>query len=661
MSEAEEQLENLNNFLVELEKDPSNRDLINEIFRIAHTLKGNAASLEYNKLSELAHKTENLLGLIRDGKAEATPEIVDLLFECLDELERGLEEIKEHGQEPEDMDFSDIYSKLEEMIQKIDSSPGVQEAPQQETSQEKESLQEEISIDMNQIDLEAVNAAREEIENGKVYCLRVVFQDSCEMPQARAALLIEELKKRGRIIKTSPEVKELTGKTMVVLLVTGVVLENELEDIKRVVGEIQELKASLFNEAGAIEPAEKSMETEESPQEKKRDIKNPVKEVTSIKVDVKSLDKLMNLIGELVINQIRLKELIKKYADEDLKEVTETFARLILDIQDEVMEARMIPVEQVFNRFPRMVRDLARSSGKKIDFQIHGGENKLDRLVLEKIGDPLVHLLRNAVDHGIEPPEERIAAGKPEVGRVTLSAIRLRNKVVLEIEDDGRGMDPEEIKRAAIERGVISKEKAQELDREQLIELIFEPGMSTKKEVTKISGRGVGMDVVKKEIKELGGHVYVYTQKGKGTKVTLELPLTVAVIRTLMVKLGTETYALPLSNIKSIEVVKTPELKSIRGSLVALLRGRDVPLIDLAESLGCPRTPEQLEKLKKQLLLVVVEKKNEMVGFVVDEILGEQQVILKTVRYLKKVQGVSGATILGSGEVSLILDLDAFT
>ncbi|WP_300919617.1 chemotaxis protein CheA, partial [uncultured Desulfovibrio sp.] len=389
------------------------------------------------------------------------------------------------------------------------------------------------------------------------------------------------------------------------------------------------------------------------------------KSSSTIRVDHERLDHLMNLIGELIINRNRYTLIARSLeGSEDsinvaevaqsLSETTYAMARISDDLQDTIMKVRMVPVSSVFSRFPRLVRDLSRKSGKEVDLIMEGEETELDKSVVEVIGDPLVHLIRNSVDHGIEPEEQRLAQGKPAKGKVTLRAFHKGNSVAIEIEDDGKGIDPNKMREVAIKKGIISPEEAAQLDDREAIELIFAPGFSSAEKITDISGRGVGMDVVRTNIKNLKGSVNTYSEVGKGTRFTLSLPLTLAIIDALMVNVSGQMYAIPLDAVSETTKIETVRLTDVKGRKAVTLRGEVLGIVELSEMLGLPRSTETLPEV---LSVVVIHDNERRLGLVVDELLERQEIVIKPLgAYLGDLKGISGATIMGDGSVILILD-----
>jgi len=679
--ESEEHLQQLNESLLGLEQNPDDMEYINNMFRSAHTLKGMSATMGFNTIAELTHEMENIMDMIRKSQITLTEKIIEIQFECLDTLELLVENIDN----PEAVDVSAIKTKLHDIL---NSASCVQEntVPSTSVSKLNECINEKnINVEITpgritnattavpcktainteteftQKELEELQNATENGQN--IYILKIFLDESCVLKAARSSMVLMNLNKIGKVLKTKPGEKELEEEkfdfSFTVVAVTSECMESVQQKMEKI-SEIKKVelipihphgeKPDIFMED--VDEEKNLQSTNKNIHQKKNEY---VKTGQSIRVNIERLDNLMNLVGELIINKIRLNQLASGIKSKDLEEALSTLDRLTNEIQTEVMESRMVPIDQIFSRFPRMVRDLAKSEGKQINLVIEGKEIELDRTVLDEIGDPLVHLLRNAVDHGLESTEERIKAGKSPEGLLRLAASRQRNTVLIEVQDDGQGMDPAKIKDAAVRKGLISKEEVAKLSDDEAINLIFMPGFSTKNVITDVSGRGVGMDVAKTKIESLGGSISVKSVLGKGSIVTLQLPLTIAIIQSLMIKTAGETYAIPLNNVVRDVGIKSKDIKTIEGQEVILLRGEVLPLIRLNKLLDCPVEVKD----KENLIVVVVEKMGNHFGFVVDELLGQQEVIIKSLdnKVLRSVKGFAGATILGDGTVCLILDI----
>ena len=652
-AEANEHLQQLNHTLLELEQDNSNLENIKIMFRAAHTLKGMAATMGYNKIAEVTHEMENLMDSIRNQEIDINSTIINVLFECLDQLEYGIENIETEC----NMDISAILFRLNEVSSNAEKHDHVAEnitcVPE--------------SIDLKEDDIKKCQSLCED-KDSSIFNVQVTLDETCLLKTARTGLVLRELDKMGTVVKTVPSQEDIdSGKIDNEINLVFVTANNENVVIEKIskVSEISNVKIDPLDLDNilAAEKTESMPSIPSTPTSTSKSMKNSmnednVKSVQSVRVSIERLDNLMNMVGELLINKSRLNQLAIELETKKLDETLASLDRLTNDIQVEVMDARMVQIDQVFNRFPRMVRDLSIEQKKKISFLTEGNEIELDRTVLDEIGDPLVHLLRNAVDHGIETPEERIAKNKTETGSLNLKASRLRNNVLIELQDDGRGIDPVKMRDVAIKKGLFERAQANDLSDREAMYLIFEPGFSAAEEVTDISGRGVGMDAVKNKIEDLGGSVELESVIEKGTTIRLKLPLTVAIIQSLLVNVGEETYAVPINNIVRDEVIEQDDIRSIKGEKVVNLRGEVLPLVDLHDVLSVPQNKENYRD-NNNLLVVVVEKAGQHIGLIVDKLLGQQEVIIKTLdnKLLKNVKGFSGATILGNGNVALILDV----
>jgi two-component system chemotaxis sensor kinase CheA len=672
-AESEEHLQQLNDSLLGLEQNPNELEYINTMFRSAHTLKGMSATMGFNTISELTHEMENLMDMVRKSQVEVSNGLIDILFECLDTLEALVEAVDSS----EEVDIAHLQATLTQAmegtmpVQEIKGSVAAsidtiqneisKEIPDKtaETEAEAEVATVPDNIELSDNEKQAIKEAVD--EGNRVVSLKVILDESCVLKSARSTLVLINVSKMGEIIKCVPTEAELEDEKFDLEFTVIFATKSGDEDIVGTIKKISEIKevipATIAESSGTEEKAqekkaEKSEEKKSASAVKRSDA---VKSIQSVRVNIERLDNLMNLVGELIINKIRLNQLASDLNAKDLDESLANLDRLTNEIQTEVMESRMVPIDQIFSRFPRMVRDLAKSEGKQINLIIEGKEIELDRTVLDEIGDPLVHLLRNAVDHGIESEEERKQLGKPVAGLVRLAASRQRNSVLIEVEDDGKGMAPDHLRDVAVKKGILSREEADKLSDNDALNLIFMPGFSGAKVVTDISGRGVGMDAVKTKIEALGGSVKISSVPGQGSIMKLQLPLTVAIIQSLMVTVAGETYAIPLGSVIRDVGIKASDIKTIEGKEVIMLRGEVFPLLRLHDVLECPTEEEE----KQNLIVVVVEKMGSNIGLVVDGLLGQQEVIIKTLdnKLLKNMKGFAGATILGDGSVALILDI----
>jgi len=674
LDEVEEKLEALSQNILVLEREHENEEAVKEMFRAAHTIKGSSAIMGFQKMTLLTHEMESILDRIRGGILKVNTDIINLLFECIDSLKLLQEEIIS---EEDDFVIEPIVKKIKAMFE-----PEVQETSLTESSPLE-------GQELNDIDLEVIKDAQ--VNGLKPIWITVTVEEECQMKGVRAYLVFHNLQDFGEVIKCDPNVEDIQdGNFEEVFKV--LLLSNEEGDMVRAsLQGISEIKSIEINElfvdygkeetileskteAGQVGPELKQVDNtttenktkpnNSTPENQSKKPNTDKKPAQTVRVNVDKLDKLMNLVGELVIDRGRLTQVTNELGVrigtdelvEHLGEITSHLAQVANELQDEIMKARMLPVDQVFNRFPRMVRDIAQKLSKDIEFNISGGETELDRTVIEAIGDPLVHIIRNAADHGIESPEERKAIGKTSIGTINLSARHQENYVLITVEDDGKGLDPEKLKAKAIEKGLISEEEAKLMSSQEALEIIFYPGFSTTQTVNDVSGRGVGMDIVRTHIQSINGTVEIDSQIGYGATFYIKLPLTLAIIQALLVKVKEQMYAFPLVNVTEILKVTTKDIKFINEQEVIVMRGEILPLYPLAELFGL--TAKGSHKEQKGLFVVVVGIGEKRVGIVVDDLLGEQEIVIKTLgKYIGEIAGISGATILGDGKVALILDV----
>jgi two-component system, chemotaxis family, sensor kinase CheA len=807
--EAREHLQALNQALLGFEKEPGNTEFVNVMFRSAHTLKGMSATMGFTEVAELTHKMENLLSPIRQGELACSPEIIDLLFKCLDSLQ---EMVEAHiSQEEHEVDIRELVTELLRLTASGSAPAPPPPPPAPPTPAPVEKPQAAVYPAASAPGLhDAVSTAR---NNGReVFHVHVVLDESCELRNVRSFMVLKELKSAGDILHCTPDEETLINKeygcafdlllstndaeseiehaglsvlevesvtaqvfkseasasqagpgvaqadltsifslTEYTLSVVGQATEagfrldyihvqldagctlksaraymvnrklEELGEIIAIKPDVEDIEFERFDrdlhfllltqaESGAIKPALNSIseldmiEVEEGAQlvaptaaattapipaaapsapagappveeaaapaaepdkpraiQKADEEKKPIDKTAdkaratqTIRVDTERLDALLNLVGELVIGKTRLAMLAGEIRRPDLTDTIEQFSHIVFDLQSVVMQTRMVPIETVFNRFPRMIRDLAKARGKQIELVMTGGETELDRTVIDEIGDPLVHLIRNALDHGIEPPQERTAKGKPPTGTLTLAAFHEGSHVFIQIRDDGAGIDPERTKHSAVKKGLITQEQADALTREQAVELIFAAGLSTVEQVTDISGRGVGMDAVRSKLDLLGGDIKVTTELGVGSTFSIKLPLTLAIVKALLVKIAGEDFAIPLSYIEETLRIQPSKIQKANQQDVILLRGEILPLIYMRQLLLSPDTPRETD----DWFVVIVRSDTQRVGLCVDATIEMTEIVIKSLgKYLLNTRYISGGTILGDGTVALILDV----
>ncbi|WPC41090.1 chemotaxis protein CheA [Clostridium sp. JS66] len=672
LEESMDNLQTLNESLLQLEQEPENIDKLNEIFRVAHTIKGMAATMGFNEMAELTHKMEDVLSEFREGKLKVTQKVVTVLFKCLDTLEQMVNNISD-GVEDE-VSIVDIMNELETIKEFADENPQMESKPE-EPVKEESAAGKKVNIELNEYDINVVKQAED--KGFKCYQIKIFLSENTLLKSARAFLVFKNLEDFGEIIKSVPSTEDIENENFDFEIDLILLSTKEKDDVSNSLMNISEVdRVSVTDvdvkqeKAKRIEEKSKDDEVKAKAHEQKpaiqpkpaatntpaKSVKAPHKETThkkahqSVRVDLERLDKFMNMVSELVIHRTRLEQISSNYKFNDLNETLEQVARTTSDLQDLVMKIRMLPVDTVFNRFPRMIRDLSVELDKEMELIIQGSETELDRTVIDEIGEPLIHLLRNAADHGIEPKEERLAKGKSEVGKIKLIAYQEGTKAVIKVEDDGSGVPVDKVK-AKAERLGINTEGMSDND---IRNLIFMQGFSTNEQVTDISGRGVGMDVVKTKISALGGTVDLISEKDKGSSFIIRLPLTLQIIQALLVKVGTETMAISLGYIDRVIDYSDDLVKMTNNKEVIIHNGNVTPLVRLSNRLNLTKE----DSAKNYIVIVNVGEKT--VGLMVDGLFGQKEIVIKPLG--KTLQGLKeyiGATILGDGLVTLILDVAA--
>lgn len=673
LEESLENLQTLNESLLDLEQNPEDTDKVNEIFRVAHTIKGMAATMGFTELAELTHKMEDVLAEFRSGELKVTQKVVTVLFDCLDTLEKMVDNVQEGSDEKVEIDG--IIKALED-IKNNGSSAQILE--DNKINEDKSNIRLDIpkcdlNFDLNEYDVSVIKQAREKGFNSIE--IKVTLSENTLLKSARAFLIVKDLEECGEILKSEPSTQDIENEEFDFELKFVIVTKNNVDEILSIVNgisEVAKVEASLIEFSNdEVEPKEIDKKSEEKVQKKqvesitqkvenvkinKTEQKKPAqkKEMKkvhqSVRVDLERIDNLMNMVSELVIYRTRLEQIVIDHKSQELNETLEQVGRTTSDLQDLVMKIRMLPLDTVFNRFPRMIRDISVELNKEINFVIEGADTELDRTVIDEIGEPLIHLLRNAADHGVESKEERIAAGKSPVGTVKLVAYQEGTKALIKVIDDGAGINIEKVKAKAEQRGI----NTEGMSDNDIKNLIFAQGFSTNEVVTDISGRGVGMDVVKTKIAALGGTVDLFSEEGKGSTFVIKLPLTLQIIQALLVKVGEETLAISLGFIDRVIDYKEENIKRSNGKEVIIYRENVIPLVRLNETLDI----ESSETDKKFVIIVNVGDKT--IGLLVDSLMGQQEIVIKPLgKTLKKLDQYIGATILGNGLVTLILDIGA--
>ncbi len=679
IDESREHLQAMNENLLNLESNPQDISIVHNIFRSAHTLKGMSATMGFEDLASLTHEMENVLDLVRNHKLEMNPFIFDCIFKSLDSLESMVEDIIQGGTGKADV--TQIVAALRSIV------TGDYNKPQAAAAAKVEDPVKGIDLDEFQYSI-----LEQSIDAGfLVFYVEVSVQENCVLKAARAYMVFDVLERNGEIVKATPSVQEIeqekfdrTFSLYYISRVDQATLEKEILSVSEIESTViitvdkesltemsrpkaeveagrQEIAAAVATAANMADglaaapaplPAAKAAAKPAAAAGGGVPIAN-----RTIRVDIERLDALMNLFSELLIDRVRLEQLASEVKRNDLTETVEHMSRVSSDLQNIVLKLRMVPVDSVFNRFPRMIRDLAKSLDKKVDLIITGAETELDRTVIDEIGDPLVHLLRNAVDHGVESISERLAAGKSEHGTIHLRAFHSGNHVFIEIEEDGRGIYREKVLKTALKNGLVTQEQAAKLSDLEVYNLLFESGFSTADKISDISGRGVGLDVVKTKIQMLGGHVQVDSKPGLGSKFSVQLPLTLSIISAMLVRLGSEKYAIPLSSIVETSAIQKSQIRNIHGNKMVDYRNSVIPLVSLSSLFEVPDFNEDLEE---ETEIVVVRKGDKQVALMVDEFIGQQEIVLKSLgNYMTGLFAISGATILGDGQVALIIDTNA--
>ncbi|MQN01402.1 MAG: chemotaxis protein CheA [Lachnospiraceae bacterium] len=701
IDESNEHIQSLSDNIMILEKEPENKDVINEIFRAAHSLKGMAGTMGFKKMQHLTHDMENVFSEIRNDTIKVNSTLIDILFDCLDAIEAYVDTIKQTSNEG-DEDNAALIKRLNDYLagangdKPADAAPAADasaaaSAPADQANGDKDAYK-QIRLEEN--DIEKLQKAADSGLN--LYGFTIHVQKECLLKAARVFLVYKAVEDFGEILIYSPSSQDVEDEKFEYSVSFIMGAAGDLDPIKQAAAAVSEIESvdadkvtpDMFKieaapaqaaapakaAAAPAAPAAPAKSAAKAPAKsggngggKKKTINKPVTART-IRVDIEKLDALMNQVSELIIAKNSLVSLsaqanenAAKYSEsggnrQTFQEQIEYLERITTTLHESVMKVRMVPIENTVNKFPRMIRDLSRRLKKPMELVMTGEDTELDRTVVDQIGDPLQHLLRNSADHGIEDPETRKAAGKPETGSIFLNAYQEGNNVIIQVGDDGAGIDTEAVKQKAIERGLVSEEDAENLTKKEIIDFLFLPSFSMSKKVTDISGRGVGLDVVKNNIEALGGDVEVKSELGQGSTFTIRLPLTLAIIQALMVEVSGEKYAIALASIMNIENIPVSEIKYVQAKEVIYLRGLVIPLIHLDELLDCPPKEEKPDNI----IVVIVKKGDNYAGLVVDSLIGQQEIVIKSMgKVMDTDKMISGATILGDGEVALILDSNA--
>lgn len=689
IDETSEHLQNLNDCIMELEKDPENMDTINEIFRAAHSLKGMAGTMGFKRMQRLTHDMENVFQEVRSDKLKVTSPMIDLLFKCLDAIEGYLDNVKassDEGTEENEL----IIKELNDFIA---GANGKEPAPAAAPVKKEEAASSGAKFAKKYFEFELSDSEREKIKEAEesgahVYGMTAFIQKECLLKAARAFLVFKAVEEFGQILVYNPSSQDIEDEKFDNDFSFYIASEEPYSRIEAAAKAVSEIEEVIGEEvkyevlAAKQEKAEEAEAATAAPVQtvapaaapapapaaakpaaagtanKKQAVAKPVTNRT-VRVDIEKLDALMNQVSELIIAKNSLVAIGSTesgdFQNQSFHEQIEYLERITTNLHESVMKVRMVPIESVVAKFPRMIRDLSRKLDKKMELYMTGEDTELDRTVVDQIGDPLQHLLRNSADHGLEDNATRLAKGKPEVGSIFLKAFQEGNNVIIEVGDDGNGIDVDAVRTKAIERGVITEEQAETMTQKEIINMLFLPSFSMAKKITDISGRGVGLDVVKSNIEALGGDVEVKTELGVGTTFTVRLPLTLAIIQALMVEIRDEKYAIALNSISNIEDIPVKDIKYVESKEVIHLRGKVIPVIRMDQVLDI----EPKEEEPESLTVVIVQKGESLAGLVVDNLIGQQEIVIKSLgKYMINNKIISGATILGDGEVALILDVN---
>ena len=665
LDETDDNVQRLDDFLLALEKNMVDMDVINEIFRAAHTLKGMAGTMGFTNMMGLTHAMEDRLDAARKGTRPLTENDMNLLFKGLDTLQEMADTIRGGGNDAH-IDVSDLVAQLRNTA----PAPAAAAALASTASEAAPA-----SGGVSSQDAEWAKKANQEGSNA--YEIHVTLSQSCLLKAARAYMVVNRLEEMGEIYRAEPSTDALEKEEFEFDFKIYAATPASPEEVKSTIEKIGDVQSAEVTEVKADEaapaeapapaaPVQEAAPSSEAPapvQEAPKPAapapkKDGAKKSTqTVRVDIGRLDKLMNLVGELVISRARIERLVQEARLRQFDETLSQLGRISGDIQELVTKLRMVPVSFTFDRFPRLIRDLCKTLNKNVELVLEGEDTELDRTVIDEIGDPMVHLIRNSMDHGIEHPEERKAMGKPEKGILKIAAYQEGSGVVIEVSDDGAGIDPDKVKKKAIERGIITEDRAAIMSDDEATQIVLLPGFSMAKQITDLSGRGVGMDAVKTKVEQLGGQFDLVSKKNEGTHVYIRLPLTLAIVLSLLIKVGEETYAISLENVEETIMVRKEDIKTVHGEPTTLLRGEVLSLNILGDILGT----EDLERDRDEYPVVVVKIGKNKIGFIVSQLIGQQEIVIKSLgKFLAKIDGITGGTILGDGNVALILDVASF-
>ena len=638
--ESAEYLQQLNENVLLLEENPEDEEIINAVFRAAHSVKGMSATMGYDRLTDLTHRIENILAKVRNKELLINEYIIDTLFSGLDYIKLLLDDIRANGEEVTDV--SDYLYKLEEILE---NGGVIQET--EEIEMEVETGQQDFTGMLPLTEEEKEDIYNKMTSDDKIFNIKVMLAEDCLLKNVRGYMILKKAQEMGYLAKSNPDQRKIEdedfGNAIYIKLVSSLrekQIKQELADIIDVDEVIIHTEKKEVEVVKEVEKEEKKILVDNS--KKQREGLSNIQVSPTVRVDIKKLDNLMNMVGELLINKTRLEGL--NIQSDVYQDIIQQLDRVTQDLHHIVMQIRMVPIGGIFNRFPRMVRDLSKELDKEIDLIIEGADTELDRSLIDELGDPLMHILRNSIDHGIERPEIRKQKGKSPEGTILLRAYQKGSEIIIEVEDDGAGIDTDVIVEKAIERGIVTPDEARQMEERDRLNLIFQPGFSTSEQVTDISGRGVGMDVVRSVVEALDGQVYLESELDVGTRFTISLPLTLAITQALMVVINDEVYAIPLGSISETLLISPDEIMQVRGQEVILLRENTIPLVEASRQLNLPVEYGRYRE-NEEIPVVIIKSAERQIGLIVDELLNQQEIV------------ISGATIVGDGDVALILDV----
>ncbi|NLJ84614.1 MAG: chemotaxis protein CheA [Halanaerobiaceae bacterium] len=651
--ESAEYLQQLNENVLLLEENPEDEEIINAVFRAAHSVKGMSATMGYDRLTDLTHRIENILAKVRNKELLINEYIIDTLFSGLDYIKLLLDDIRANGEEVTDV--SDYLYKLEEILE---NGGVIQET--EEIEMEVETGQQDFTGMLPLTEEEKEDIYNKMTSDDKIFNIKVMLAEDCLLKNVRGYMILKKAQEMGYLAKSNPDQRKIEdedfGNAIYIKLVSSLrekQIKQELADIIDVDEVIIHTEKKEVEVVKEVEKEEKKILVDNS--KKQREGLSNIQVSPTVRVDIKKLDNLMNMVGELLINKTRLEGL--NIQSDVYQDIIQQLDRVTQDLHHIVMQIRMVPIGGIFNRFPRMVRDLSKELDKEIDLIIEGADTELDRSLIDELGDPLMHILRNSIDHGIERPEIRKQKGKSPEGTILLRAYQKGSEIIIEVEDDGAGIDTDVIVKKAIERGIVTPDEARQMEERDRLNLIFQPGFSTSEQVTDISGRGVGMDVVRSVVEALDGQVYLESELDVGTRFTISLPLTLAITQALMVVINDEVYAIPLGSISETLLISPDEIMQVRGQEVILLRENTIPLVEASRQLNLPVEYGRYRE-NEEIPVVIIKSAERQIGLIVDELLNQQEIVIKSLgKYLVNIKNISGATIVGDGDVALILDV----